>query len=313
MHAMKKVIYKYLSVLVIFGLTGCSSDDKTIDKVFDGVETGAFLRIVESSGSSLNKADTSSSASVTFEFDGQDPKTLATVNFTIEFTDNDSEDGADESAGPVAIGSTLTPADFETSDFGLPIASFSYTLGEALGALGLTADQINGGDRFTLGMTVTLTDGRSFGPGDANGNVAALGGFYSSPYAFGSLVVCEFAPTPGDWIVEMEDTYGDGWQTTTGNGGPGITITLNDGTVFEVGLCTPYEANTYDCVDDLNSGTAIVTIPAGTTSAVWNFPGDFWGEILFKITSPSGNVVAEGGTGFPAGPIPLNLCNEPVN
>jgi hypothetical protein len=310
---MKKVIYKYLSVILIFGLTGCSSDDKVIDKVFDEVQTGAFLRLTSTSGSSLNKADTSSSASVSFEFDGQDPSTLERVDFTISFTDNDSEDGAEESVGPLPIGTSLTAGDFTTSSFGLPSASVSYTLAEALSALGLTADQINGGDRFSLGLTVTLTDGRTFGPGSANGNVAAVGGFYSSPYQFNSLVVCEFAPTPGDWIVSMEDTYGDGWQTTTGNGGPGITITLNDGTVFEVGLCTPYEANDYDCVDDLSAGTAIVTIPAGTTSAVWNFPGDFYGEIIFEITSPSGNVVGGGGPGYPAGPIPLNLCNEPVN
>ncbi len=316
---MKKVIYKHLSVLLAFGLTACASDDKVIDKIFNEVETGAFLRFVETSGNSMNKADTSSSASVTFEFDGQDPSMMSSVDVGVSFTDNDSEDGVAESAGPVSLG-TLSPSDFTTSDFGLPIASFEYTLAEALNALGLTADQINGGDIMTLELTVTLTDGRSFGPGTANGNVSALGGFYSSPYAYNSLIVCDFPPTPGVWTIDMVDVYGDGWQTTGSSGGDGITITLNDGTVFEVGLCSPYggAAGSFlgsgDCTpNDGSTGTATITIPVGATSAVWNFPGDFWGEIEFTITSPSGNVVGEFGTGTAAGTLALNLCNEPVN
>lgn len=316
---MKKVIYKYLSVLLVFGLTACASDDKVIDKVFNEVQNGAFLRFVETSGNSMNKANTASSASVTFEYDGLDPSTMSSVAITISFTDNDSEDGVAESAGPVTL-TTLSPSDFTTSEFGLPISSYEYTLAEALSALGLDADQINGGDVMTLGFNVTLTDGRTFGPGDANGNVSAIGGFYSSPYAYNSLIVCDFPPTPGVWTIDMVDTYGDGWQTNDGSGGDGLTITLNDGTVFEVGLCSPYgaAAGTFlgsgDCTpNDGSSGSATITIPAGATSAVWNFPGDAYGEIAFTITSPSGNVVGDFGTGTAAGTLALNLCNEPVN
>jgi len=121
---------------------------------------------------------------------------------------------------------------------------------------------------------------------------------------------CPPAPTPGDWIVNMQDSYGDGWQTTTANGGPGITVTLNTGEVFEVGLCTPYEANTYVCTPELSSGSATITMPSGVETADWFFPGDNWGEISFQIIAPSGNTVASYGAGSPAGPIVIDFCAQ---
>ena len=304
---MKKVIYKYLSVLVIFGLTGCGSDDKVIDKVFDQVETGAFLRIVSTTGGALNKNNPASEATVTFEFDGQDADMLSKVDMFITYDDGGGADAIDDSFGPVQLGSSLTPADFTTSSFGLPITTVSYTLAEALALGGLTPNDVFGGDAITISFELTLTDGRSFGPGSANGNVAAVGGFYSSPYLYKSLIVCP--PQPGVWTIDMVDTYGDGWQTSSGGGGSGITFALNTGEVFEVSLCSAYGPRP-GCTDDYSSGTATVTIPEGTSSMVATFPGDFYGEIEFVITSPTGNVLANYGTSSPAGPINLDFCND---
>ena len=84
----------------------------------------------------------------------------------------------------------------------------------------------------------------------------------------------------------------------------------SDGTVFEIGLCSPYQATFPECIPEDSSGSDTITIPAGITSAEWNFPGDFWGEISFKIYAPSGNLVADYSAGSPAGSIALNLCNE---
>lgn len=122
---------------------------------------------------------------------------------------------------------------------------------------------------------------------------------------------CPSAPTPGVWTIYMEDSYGDGWQTTTANGGPGITVTLSDGTVFEVGLCTPYEANGYDCTGELSSGSTTIEIPEGIESADWYFPGDNWGEISYTIVAPNGNTVASAATGEGvAGPIEIDFCAQ---
>ncbi|MBC2839669.1 hypothetical protein [Robiginitalea sp. SC105] len=121
---------------------------------------------------------------------------------------------------------------------------------------------------------------------------------------------CDPAPTPGLWSVTMRDSFGDGWQTSTGSGGPGLTCTLNTGEVFEFGLCSPYEPQSYDCISEPYVGSATFSIPEGTNSAEWYFPGDFYGEISFSILAPNGNVVAEYGQGSPAGPVPIDYCSQ---
>jgi len=296
------LIYTLLAVLVV----SCETEEKVIDFVFENTENGAFLRITDFSGTSINKGDTSSSASVSIEYGGQDVSLLQNVTFSISYS------GKAGNKGPVDL-TVVTPDQMGTGPYGNPTTNYSYTLGQALSALGITANDITGGDRFTLGMTANLTDGRSYGPGSANGNIGAVGGWYSSPYVLTSSVVCILPPTPGTWTIEMADSYGDGWQTTTGDGGPGLQVIKADGTVFaEVGLCTPYETAPFDCVDDYDSGTATIEIPAGIGLVDWYFPGDYWGEISIKITSPSGNVVGTFGPGTGAGNLALNLCNEPV-
>ncbi len=183
---MKKVIYKYLSVLVLFGLIGCSSDDKTIDKVFDGVETGAFLRIT-SSTAILDLNDPDSPFAVTLEFDGQDISMMDRVEYGLTFVGANASGSAD-------VG-TLLPGDFEPSSFGVPASDISITYGEALSALGIAAGDVEPTDALTLVWTVYLTDGRSYGPADANGNVSAIGGFYSSPYKLVAVFKCGLTST----------------------------------------------------------------------------------------------------------------------
>ena len=210
----------------------------------------------------------------------------------------------------VTPSSSFSPGSF----FGRPEGGFSTTLGESLSAMGLTQDQIFGGDVVVFRLALNLTDGRTF---TNNARQTVLGGsFFRSPFQYNAQLVCELSEWPaGDWRVDMVDSFGDGWQTTTANGGPGLTVTLTDAsgntTEQQVGLCTPYEDNTYDCLAEASAGTQNVVFPAGIVAADWFFPGDNWGEIGFTITSPNGNVVAEvaAGTGS-AGSVALNLCRE---
>lgn len=124
-----------------------------------------------------------------------------------------------------------------------------------------------------------------------------------------TLILCT-TPVPGDYTIVMVDTYGDGWQTTDGDAGDGITITLDTGVVIEVGMCSPYAASAFTCSPGVTDATATVTIPIGTLSAEWYFPGDWYGEIEFTILSPAGNFIAFYGTGTEAGILRLNLCGE---
>ena len=178
---MKKVIYKYLAVILIFGLTGCSSDDKVIDRIFDEVETGAFLRITSSSAT-LDLNDPDSPFGVTVEFDGQDLSLLDRVEYGVTF------DG-ENATGSATLGSVV-PEDFTPSSFGVPATDLSTTLGGALSAMGIDPADVLPTDALTMVWTAYLTDGRSYGPADANGNVAAVGGFYSSPYRIAAVFKC---------------------------------------------------------------------------------------------------------------------------
>jgi len=206
---------------------------------------------------------------------------------------------ADEALLSTTEASSFTAA----TNGGYPQVNITFDGASIIAALGIDPADLEGGDTFSYRLALTNPQGTF-------SDVSANFDNQSADHTFNSSVVCIAPPPPGVWTIDMSDSYGDGWQTTTGNGGPGITITLDDGTVFEVGLCTPYEANSYACVNDLNSGTDTITIPVGTVSADWFFPGDNWGEISFEIYAPSGNQVAAYSAGSAAGPIALNLCNE---
>lgn len=138
----------------------------------------------------------------------------------------------------------------------------------------------------------------------------AANGQTSDAVAVEVEVVCN--PQSGDYVVDLHDSYGDGWQTTDNSGGSGITVNI-DGTIVEVGMCNAYVSTSYACVaGDLYDAQTTVTIPAGTISASWNFPGDWYGEISFEIYAPDGSLAfASGGPGDTgAGQLPIVVCNE---
>lgn len=189
--------------------------------------------------------------------------------------------------------STAASEQYTVTDSGIPAGSFRGTVTitgnfEALPETGATT------------LVLNLTD-------VSGSNDLAL---YDSSLTVALFRECDSQPSPGLWTVNMSDSYGDGWQTTTNSGGPGLTCTLSSGEVFEFGLCTPWEEPAYDCTPGTSSGMATIHIPEGTASAEWYFPGDFWGEIAFSIVAPNGNVVAEYGPGSPPGPVIIDFCQQ---
>ncbi len=112
-------------------------------------------------------------------------------------------------------------------------------------------------------------------------------------------LLCGGEPLPGGYVVDMQDSWGDGWQTTTNGGGDGMTVTLidvaGDETIIEFGMCSLYSPadgflSSADCTPTANGydASTVITIPPGTVDAIWSFPGDRWGEIEFQIYNPSG-------------------------
>lgn len=298
---MKNIYIKYFLVLALvsFGLTSCEDDD-TLPVDFEDLNAsgGAFAAEVSTTGSTdINRNNPSESTfQKTYVLDSpQDGTEVSEVKIYVSY------DGSEE-----VLYRTIPSSQFTIVE-GQPQFTVEYNGAEILSALGLEggADgDLEGGATFRYRLALVTPRGTFT---DVSPNFDNQ----SADHRFTSTVVCLLPEVPsGDWTVNMSDSYGDGWQTNDASGGDGLTVTLSNGDVFEVGLCNPYVAVDYACVDNYQSGTATITIPEGVESAEWFFPGDFYGEISFEIISPSGNVVASVDAGTGAGELSLNLCDE---
>ncbi|MFX0555333.1 hypothetical protein ACOCEA_00955 [Maribacter sp. CXY002] len=319
---MKKINKLFLYLPLLAMVLGCTDEDKNPFPL-DILEQAAVLRTIDLvSPANINKSDPSGSEFfVEIEADDfQNSTRFSSMEVYLSLVDNfvDREgetettlDDEDISIADVLL-TTIPASEFTvSSESGKPRYRLSINGADAISTLNIgdNLPRLDGGDIIRVRLAMILEDGSVFTSTNVNGNVT--GQFFASGFRYDTTVVCILpSPPAGDYTVVMEDSYGDGWQTSGGGGGPGITVTLSNGDEIQVGLCSPYETPAYDCTDNVSSGTAIVTIPEGLTSADWFFPGDFYAEISFKIYAPSGNLVASYGPGSGAGPIPLNLCNE---
>jgi hypothetical protein len=94
------------------------------------------------------------------------------------------------------------------------------------------------------------------------------------------LDFCELGPTnsPGDWVIDMVDSFGDGWN------GAAVTVTID-------GVGTDIVLDDYT-LDGGFTGTATVNVPAGTQTLSFSYvSGAFDSEVSFDIISPNGNTV----------------------
>ncbi len=305
------------TALLALALTiSCEDGDKVFDEIVANEQRGAILRTINVISDEIPIGNADSFFGVEVEVQDQENGQLVeSIDVFVAFRDNTVEDGAPDFDTEEVLATSLDASTFDIGEFGLPRTTYEITLPELIAALPISDSDVDGSDQFTIRFELVLVDGRRFSNDDNTGTLT--GSFFSSPFLYSATVVCPpKAPTAGVWTVNMTDSYGDGWQTNTGLGGDGITVTLNDGTVFEIGLCSPYggAAGTFlggpDCTpNDGFTGSGTITIPAGTETADWFFPGDNYGEIGFEIVTPNGNVVG-GYTGVEAGPITIDFCKD---
>jgi len=288
----------------------CQDSENTIDTVLD-YETGAILRTISVDSQLLNASDPNSLFSVTIEEqDEQDGGLLQEVRVLVELRDL-TTDFTTPATGEVLV-QTIPASEFSTGPVGLPRTQVNMAFGDAAAALGLPLDPETGynpGDIFVVKLELVLTDGRVFGASSAAGIIT--GGFFSSPFQYNALLTC--SPMSGDYTINMFDSYGDGWQTTeAGDGGVGLTIDM-DGVVTSVAMCSQWGSFDFECTptNDGYTASTTVNIPAGTQSAIWNFPGDVYGEISVQIVAPNGVVAYESETGATiVGLLPIAVCEQ---
>jgi hypothetical protein len=264
-----KIVLLLLSVIVI---SSCETEDKAIDQVFAGVEYGAVLRKLEITSGSYNLSDLNSAFSVIVE--EQDEEYGALLSEVDVYVSK---------GGNEAMVSTVPASAFTIGDKGLPVTEISVTLGQALDALGLGTNY-GVGDVFGIRLSLKLTDGREFSAASASGSLQ--GSYFSSPFFYTSAILC--TPKPGDYVVDMQDSYGDGWQ------GDGIKVTFDGGPrggeVVYIDMLSSYSGGPACCGWTDSSET--LNVPAGTEGFAWEYTGDSYpGEVSFQIYAPDGSLL----------------------
>jgi hypothetical protein len=203
-----------------------------------------------------------------------------------------------------ALIKTIPAADFTSGPVDLQRATMTATFAEATAAMGLSDTDYAPGDLFVFDLELNLTDGRTYGANDAAGIIT--GGYWASPYKYNAALV--WSPKPGGYTVDMQDSYGDGWQ------GDGIEITLTDAagvdTVVYADMLSSYDGGAPSGSALAFADTVVIDVPNGTDLAIWNYTGDSYpGEVSFQVYAPDGTLLLSIGQdeGTP-GLIPVTNC-----
>ena len=190
---MKKILLILGIALSTSFFVACETEEKVIDFVFENTQNGAILRQVSGSGELDLFNPAGSNITVVLEYqDGLDSsvQNILGVDVTLDFVDKSNS--ANSKSG-ISFGN-VSGWSADGTPFGLPRATFTYNFANALAAAGLTAAQVDGGDLFRVNFNLSTTSG-NYGPSDANGNIGAVGGWYSSPYLYQNSVVCLLSET----------------------------------------------------------------------------------------------------------------------
>ncbi len=288
---------KYIKILSLILILAACKEELVIDTVLDGTQSGAVLRTVGSASPSFISIPELANSTFEVTLEEQDPANgnlLERVDVFVSFVDNSDDNGPTTNLPEVFI-EALPSSAFTRNDRGLPQISYSLGASEMVNALNLTVNPttVTGSDQFVVRFALVLTDGRVFSSNNVAGIVSGSA-YFRAPFRYAIPLVCatEIFDAPGDWVIEFNDSYGDGWN------GAAIRVIAD-------GVATDYT------LDDGSSTTTVVSIPDGTSTLFFEFvSGDWDSEVTFTITSPKGNVVVAGGPSPAEGPLVLDLCKE---
>ncbi len=170
---------KFLIALVAAVLfASCKTDDKLVDEILATVERGAIVRTISAEGTSWNTVD--ETETITLELEAQDEKDgalLKEVRFYVDLVDNTPGNTVDPAE---VLFETIPASEWALGEFGYPRTTFSTTLGDVAGALGLSLGDYNCGDQINIRLELELTDGRMWTNTDLAGTVSG-GSFFASP------------------------------------------------------------------------------------------------------------------------------------
>lgn len=301
---MKKLMNKIFLVVLAVMTFGCSDPDNSIYDVFDGMTHGAVIRTLNTGSLNFNLFDLASTWDITVETQDEEfGALLSQMVVYVSYTDN-KDDGSDNNKSEVVL-ATVPASEFTPSANGLPSTDLLYTLADMVSGLGLAEGQYNGGDTFNFRLELHLTDGRTFSAADGSGSLQ--GSYFQSPYVYRAGMLCiPASPITGDYEIDMQDSYGDGWQ------GSAVVVTI-DGASTSYSVADLYTSGLGGARNDPQyvANSVTVTVPEGTSTLLFEWVnGDYPSECTFQITTPSGATGIDAGPSPAAGEIALFLCDE---
>lgn len=196
-------------------------------------------------------------------------------------------------------GTSYGPAPFGTEITSFP-ATITITMTDLAATLGIDIADIGFGDTFTFAGTVVNDQGVVYTSErldfDSDTQTASGGNTsddwldengYRNALEFGFAIPCPPInnPMPGDWVVDMIDLYGDGWD------GAFLTVDID-------GAMSNYDIAAGD------SAVHIITVPEGTASLRFTYTSGSWEEEhIYTIDDPNGTTYG------PFGPEP-GMCPD---
>lgn len=200
---------KHIKILTAFALflafTACEKDRAFIE--FDDLEKGAFPRLLDGVNGEFNFFDPAGSS----------------IDFTVEFYDENQGKNVQSYAWTAsyvdkATNTISNPADvvsFTQSDFkpepssGLPSVTVQITFQQVLDALGLTVNDIKGGDAIRMQGTLTKTDGKQFTAVNTSAGILSNGPAFGAWFIFDQNIICP-SDLGGTYATTTTGTSTDG-------------------------------------------------------------------------------------------------------
>ncbi len=196
-------LIKHLFLIAVCGMFVTSCADEPLPFVpFEDLEKGAFARKLTDDGGNFFFTDPDNSAfSFSVEFyDENKGKNIASHDWYVWHRNNVDGTVSDK----VLMVSNPASAFGTDPTSGLPSASYTFTLNEALAALGLTIDDVNGGDDLIFDGVLKMNSGAEFGPDNTGSSLQGNNGF-DGIFRFQKPLLC---------VSALDGTYeftGDSW------------------------------------------------------------------------------------------------------
>jgi hypothetical protein len=286
---MKRLINKVGFVSIILLLIGCSEADISTEELQDATTRGTVLKTLETNLKfQIGEENLISISAEVIDQRGQD---VEKIDVFISFSDTSTEDeDPNNISKDEALFKSVPASDFDTNNE-YPIFNFAFTGTEFDEFFNFTEVDYAGGGRINIRLELVMNDGRVFTSDNVSGIVSG-GAFYLSPFQYDLNLLCEPAnPADGVWNVELQDSYGDGWN------GAELIISL-DG-----------EETSFTIEEGSSQSNTIVVLPTTEIISIKYSAGSFDGEVTFQVTASNGNVVVDAGPSPSAGPELINYCD----